>query len=185
VPRPQRNVHGEPELVLDLDGPEPTPGPMPEPPPLRAETQAELAHPIAGLGARALAGLLDVAILAGIDVTVLYFTLKICGFAREELLLLPLVPLVAFLVLLNGGYFVAFVAAGGQTLGKMAASIKVVPAEPDGHWSDRVPLGTAFMRAAASLVSLAPAGAGYLPALLDADRRTVHDRLARTRVVKA
>lgn len=185
VPRVHRSAPEVPELVLDLDAPEPAPAPSPEPPPSRAEAQAGLAHPVAGLGPRAFAALLDLAILGGIDVTVLYFTLEICGFTRAELLLLPLVPLVAFLVLLNGGYFVAFVAAGGQTLGKMAANIKVVPAEPDGHWSDRVPLGTAFMRAAASLVSLAPAGAGYLPALLDADRRTVHDRLARTRVVKA
>jgi uncharacterized RDD family membrane protein YckC len=185
VPRPHRSANDEPELVLDLDGPEPAPEPALEPPPSRAEAQAGLAHPVAGLGPRALAGLIDLAILGGIDVTVLYFTLKICGFTRQELLLLPMVPLVAFLVLLNGGYFVAFIAAGGQTLGKMAANIKVVPAEPEGHWSDRVPLGTAFMRAAASLVSLAPAGAGYLPALLDPDRRTVHDRLAHTRVVKA
>ncbi len=94
-------------------------------------------------------------------------------------------PLVAFLGLLNGGYFVAFIAAGGQTIGKMAAGIKVVPAEGEGAWTDRVPLGTAFLRAAACLVSLAPAGAGLLPALLTADHRAVHDRLAHTRVVKA
>jgi len=118
-------------------------------------------------------------------VAVLYFTLKICGFASRELLLLPIVPLVAFLALLNGGYFVAFIAAGGQTIGKMAAGIKVVPAADAGAWTDRVPLGTAFLRAAACLISLAPAGAGLLPALLTADRRAVHDRLAHTRVVKA
>ena len=132
-----------------------------------------------------LAGAIDLVILAGIDASVLYFTLKICGLSRSELLLLPATPLVAFLALLNGGYFVAFIAAGGQTIGKMAGGIKVVPADAETSWTDRVPVGTAFVRAAAYLVSIVPAGAGLLPALLTADRRAVHDRLAHTRVVKA
>jgi uncharacterized RDD family membrane protein YckC len=124
-------------------------------------------------------------ILAGIDAAVLYFTLKICGLSRSELLLLPATPLVAFLALLNGGYFVAFIAAGGQTIGKMAGGIRVVPADAETSWTDRVPVETACVRAAAYLVSIVPAGAGLLPALLTADRRAVHDRLAHTRVVKA
>ena len=107
------------------------------------------------------------------------------GFSLSEIVLLPVVPLVAFLVLLNGGYCVAFIAAGGQTIGKMAAGIKVVPTGVETSRSDRVGLGTSFVRAAAYLVSVAPAGAGLLPALLTTDRRAVHDRLAHTRVVKA
>jgi uncharacterized RDD family membrane protein YckC len=182
--RAQRTAVEEPELALELpDEPEETERLVP--PPSRAAANAELAHPVAGIGPRLIAGIIDLAILGAIDAAVLYFTLKICGFSQSELLLLPMGPLAAFLVLLNGGYFVAFVAAGGQTIGKMAAGIKVIPTDTDAYWSDRVPLGTAFVRAAASLVSLAPAGAGFLPALLAADRRAVHDRLAHTRVVKA
>ena len=42
--------------------------------------------------------------------------------------MLPAVPMLAFLMLLCGGYFVLFTAAGGQTIGKMAAHIRVVNA---------------------------------------------------------
>lgn len=176
------------ELELDLDLPEL--GAEQEdiaPPAARRAEHADkiVAHPAADIGPRLLAGILDLAILGAIDATVLYFTLQICGFSAREIVLLPVVPLVAFLVLLNGGYFVAFIAAGGQTIGKMAAGIKVVLTDVETSWGDRVPLGTAFVRAAASLVSLAPAGAGLLPALLTADHRAMHDRLAHTRVVKA
>ena len=44
----------------------------------------------------------------------------------EDLGILPKGPLIAFLLVQNGGYLVAFT-AGGQTLGKMAAGIRVVP----------------------------------------------------------
>jgi hypothetical protein len=48
-----------------------------------------------------------------------------------------------------------------------------------------VPLAQAVIRAAAIFVSLAPAGLGFLPALLAADRRALHDRIAGTKVVDA
>lgn len=184
--RAQRAAVEEPELGLELPDSRDEREAL-DPIPARAAASAEpiVAHPVADIGPRLLAGLIDLVILGAIDAAVLYFTLKICGFTRGELLLLPIVPLVAFLVLLDGGYFVAFIAAGGQTIGKMAGGIKVVPADGETAWTDRVPLGTAFLRAAATLVSLAPAGAGFLPALLTADRRALHDRLAHTRVVKA
>ena len=56
-----------------------------------------------------------------------------------------------FLSLLNGGYLVVFTVAGGQTLGKMAAGIRVVGVE-----HVRVPVG--FCRPANGRVcSLSPA----------------------------
>jgi uncharacterized RDD family membrane protein YckC len=186
APRAPRSAVEEPELDLEL--PSADTDPEVRPPASAPETgpdDAHETHPVAGIGPRLLAGVIDLVILSGIDASVLYFTLKICGFSRSELLLLPATPLIAFLALLNGGYFVAFVAAGGQTIGKMAGGIKVVPADSGASWSDRVPVGTSFVRAAAYLVSIAPAGAGLLPALLTADHRAVHDRLAHTRVVKA
>ena len=101
------------------------------------------------------------------------------------MLTLPLAPLVSFLLLLNGGYLATFVAASGQTIGKMAAGTRVVPADPAATASERVSFGQAIVRAAGYLVSALPAGAGFLPALLGHERRALHDRLADTRVVKA
>ena len=112
---------------------------------------------------------------------VLYLTLKVCGLDRAAVSAIPLVPFIAFLLLLAGGYFTLFVAANGQTIGKMAAGLKVIPADAS---APRVSLGHAVLRAAAYLVSALPAGLGFLPALIG-ERRAIHDRLAATRVVKA
>ena len=87
--------------------------------------------------------------MSGIDVVVLYFTLKICDSTFAQVLTLPLAPLLAFLVLLNGGYLATFVAAGGQTIGKMAAGIRVIPGGSCGAGAtERVTFGQAVVRAA-------------------------------------
>ena len=138
----------------------------------------------AGVLARLAAAVIDFVLLAGIDVMVLYFTLKICDLTFSDLLLLPAGPVLSFLALLDGGYVTAFVAAGGQTIGKMATGIRVVPADPAAPASERVTLGRAILRAAALFISLLPAGLGLLPALFG-EHRGLHDRLADTRVVKA
>lgn len=140
---------------------------------------------VAPAGPRLAAGLIDLAIVGGIDLTVLYFTLKICELTFAETAALPLAPLIAFLVLLNGGYFATFVAAGGQTIGKMAMGLRVIPGDPVAGPYERVPFGQAVVRAAAYVVSALPAGLGFLPGLIGQDRRALHDRLADTRVVKA
>jgi uncharacterized RDD family membrane protein YckC len=114
---------------------------------------------------------------------VLYLTLRLAGLTFAELTVLPKIPLIAFLLLLNGGYFVLFTAAGGQTIGKMAGGIRVVPQQPE--LGLRVPFSTAVVRAAAYAISLLPAGLGFLPILFSQDGRTLHDRLSDTRVVKA
>jgi uncharacterized RDD family membrane protein YckC len=141
---------------------------------------AWLASPISRLGAAAI----DLLILGAIDATVLYFTLRICELSFAEIGALPWAPLGAFLLLMNGGYFAMFVAAGGQTIGKMAAGIRVVHGASDANTMARVSLGHAIVRAAGYLVSALPVGLGFLPAFLG-DRRALHDRLADTRVVKA
>ena len=130
------------------------------------------------------AALIDALIIGGIDATVLYFTLKICELSWKEIGALPLAPFLGFLLVMNGGYFATFVAAGGQTIGKMAAGLRVVADDTDAEAPARVTLGQAIVRAAAYLVSALPAGLGFVPALLG-DRRALHDRLANTRVVKA
>jgi len=119
-------------------------------------------------------------VLAAIDLAVVYFTLQICGLTVDDFAIVPKVPLVAFLVVLNGGYFVAFT-AGGQTLGKMATGIRVVPNEPTGS----VDLPHSIVRTAIWTILAIPAGLGLLTALLTRDRRALHDRCAGTRVVRA
>jgi uncharacterized RDD family membrane protein YckC len=93
---------------------------------------------------------------------------------------LPKAPLLAFLLVQNGGYLVAFT-AGGQTLGKMAAGIKVVPNESD----STLDLGHSILRTLVWAVLVVPAGLGFLTAFFSDDRRGLHDRCAGTRVVRA
>jgi len=140
----------------------------------------ECAAPDAGVGSRLLAVFLDLVILAAIDVAVVYFTMQICGIGVEDAAILPKGPLVAFLLVQNGGYLVAFT-AGGQTLGKMAAGIRVVPAGSDAP----LDLGRAFLRTMMWGVLAIPVGLGFLTALFSRDHRGLHDRFAGTRVVRA
>jgi uncharacterized RDD family membrane protein YckC len=135
---------------------------------------------IAGLGARFVAVLLDLLILGAVDTLVVYLTLQICGLSLAELAMLPKGPLLAYILVQNGGYFVVFT-AGGQTLGKMVAGIRVVAA--DDH--DTVDLGRAMRRTLVWLALAIPVGLGFLTALLTHDRRGLHDRFAGTRVVRA
>jgi uncharacterized RDD family membrane protein YckC len=139
----------------------------------------------ASIVARLAGGLVDLLIIGGIDLVVLYFTLKICELTFAEWTALPLAPLIAFLALLDGAYFAIFVAAGGQTIGKMATGIRVIPMQSGGNPARRVPLGHAILRAGAYVVSALPAGLGFVPGLFGSERRALHDRLADTRVVKA
>jgi uncharacterized RDD family membrane protein YckC len=133
----------------------------------------------AALSARLAAVIIDVLLLSAIDVAVVYFTMQICGITIGELALLPKGPLAAFLFIQNGGYLLAFT-AGGQTLGKMAAGIRVVPDESD----TALDFGRAFLRTVVWLVLAVPAGLGFLSALFARDHRGLHDRVARTRVVR-
>lgn len=134
----------------------------------------------ATIAARFGAVVIDLIILAVIDLAVVYFTMQICGIGLGELHMLPLGPLVAFLLVQNGGYLVAFT-AGGQTLGKMALGIKVVSTERQ----PSVDLGTAFVRELLWVALAIPAGLGLLTTLFSRDHRGLHDRFARTRVVRA
>ena len=151
--------------------------------PLPASRQASVEPITAGTSIaaapvpRVLAASLDVLILAAIDLVVIYFTLRLCSLTVGEVGVLPMLPLAAFFLLLNGGYLVAFTTAGGQTIGKMALGLKVV-----GAGDEPVSIGTAAIRSAGCLLSTACLGAGLVPALVGG--RAVHDRLADTRVVQ-
>jgi uncharacterized RDD family membrane protein YckC len=142
------------------------------------ERTATAAHEAASPFRRLFAVVVDVLMLGAIDFAVVYLTLGLTGLDFSRLTTLPLVPLVAFLLLLNGGYVAGFTTASGQTIGKMLAGIRVV-----GEQTTRVPLAAAVLRTAALLLTVGSLGIGYLPALGGRDRRAWHDRLAGTRVL--
>ena len=144
------------------------------------ETDRPEAHEDAGIARRIIAAAVDSCILLAIDMVVIYFTMQICGVSMAEFGLLPKGPLVAFLVVQNVGYLVAFT-AGGQTLGKMAAAIKVISDDVEAP----LDIGCALKRTVMWLVLAFPAGLGLLSALFDREHRGLHDRFAGTRVVRA
>ena len=133
----------------------------------------------AGIFSRVMAVAIDLAVLTAIDVLVVYFTLQICGLTAADLGILPKAPLIAFFVVQNGGYLVAFT-AGGQTLGKMAMGIKVISTGS----REQIDVPHSLLRTVLWLVLAIPAGLGFLTALFSPERRGLHDRFAGTRVIK-
>ena len=178
VPRPV--PQSDPEPALEFPEPAITLGDAEEPrmgrPRPRVPGQVSPAA-LSSPGRRVGAAVLDHAILSLIDVTVAYFTLRMALLGPGDWALLPAVPFVAFLAMIHLAYFYAFTAIGGQTIGKMAVHIRVVG--DDG----RVPAASqSVRRTLVAAVSLMAFGLGFLPALFG-DRRALHDRVARTRVV--
>ena len=167
------------DLALDVADPSPAPIVLPEDRVISDAWDRD-ARQDAGVGARFLAVLVDLLILATIDAVVVYFTMQLCYLTIEDLGILPKGPLIAFLFVQNGGYLVAFT-AGGQTLGKMVAGIRVVQSDPEGS----LDVGRAFLRTLIWIVLAVPAGLGFLTALFSRDHRGLHDRFAGTRVVRA
>jgi uncharacterized RDD family membrane protein YckC len=122
---------------------------------------------------------IDFVILLAIDVLVVYFTMQICGLTAADLDVLPKAPLIAFFILQNGGYLVAFT-AGGQTLGKMAMGIKVIST----GGTEQIDVPHSLLRTVLWLLLAIPGGLGFLTALFSPERRGLHDRFAGTRVIK-
>jgi uncharacterized RDD family membrane protein YckC len=135
---------------------------------------------VAALSRRLGAAALDWLMLLALDVGVVYFTLRVSRLAPAQIGLLPPIPMVAFLLLLNGGYLALFTAATGQTIGKMAVGVRVVPVG-----EGPLTVGRSLVRVVVLIASALPAGLGLLPVAFDDARRGLHDRLAKTRVVRA
>lgn len=135
-------------------------------------------------GKRLSAAAMDAALMVGLNAAILWLTLAICGIPAAQARLLPLVPLAVFFVLVDGGYLVLFTAACGQTIGKMAAGIRVVGTSTSAVINDRISVGQALARAISTFASCLPLGAGFWVALIG-DGRALHDRVAHTRVVRA
>jgi uncharacterized RDD family membrane protein YckC len=187
MPRPRGRTANDEEPQLDLEDEETfRSSRQPAQPITRgSEPQTEVQEATTKVSAiaRAIGAGIDLTIMGVIDALVIYLTLRATGLEPAGLWRLPKIPLVGFLMLLNGGYLVLFTAAGGQTIGKMATGIRVVPQDP--ALGLRVPFATAVVRAVTYAVSLLPAGLGFLPILFSPDGRALHDRLADTRVIKA
>jgi uncharacterized RDD family membrane protein YckC len=133
------------------------------------------------LAVRVGAGLIDLVLLVGIDAAVLYLTLRVTGLQNtvEDLRVLPPIPFVGFLAVLAFGYVSAFTVAGGQTIGKMALSLRVI-----GDDGRPVDAAGGMLRALGCMLVPITLGLSYLPALFSSDHRALHDRLAGTRVVR-
>ena len=187
-PRPAPRGVSAPDL---LGPPEPPVGPAPgfewnDDPPTEPEAPGSrggetTAGPSAtddGLAARLRAGAIDAALLVAVDLVVVWLTFRVAGVSSDEWGLLPVVPLLGFLFLLDTAYLVTFTAASGQTIGKMLSGVRVVYGD-----HRRVPFGHAVLRSVVVLLCVAPAGLGLVPLFLDAARRGIHDRIAGTRVV--
>jgi uncharacterized RDD family membrane protein YckC len=133
------------------------------------------------LGLRVGAGAIDAVLLITLDAAILYLTLRVTGLSNsiEDIRVLPPIPFVGFLALLAFSYVEAFTVAGGQTVGKMLMSLRVIAA--DGR-----PLDAAggVLRAAGCMLVPITLGLSYVPALVTSDHRALHDRLAGTRVVR-
>jgi uncharacterized RDD family membrane protein YckC len=81
---------------------------------------------------------------------------------------------------INIVYYVGFIGKKGATPGKMIMKIKIVT--PSGQ---PVSYGTAFLRYIGLIISFMILGIGYLMAIFDRkEKRTLHDRIASTRVIR-
>lgn len=145
------------------------------------DASAAAAEPVTLAARRLMAAAVDTALLGGIATGVLWATLRLCGLGFGEALTLPVIPLAAFLLLVVAGYLLMFTVAGGQTVGKMLAHIRVV----DGQTSRAgLTAKQAATRALLTLPSVLVLGVGFLPALAG-QGLALHDRLSDTRVVDA
>jgi uncharacterized RDD family membrane protein YckC len=191
VPRPSRSIEGAPVLDFVEDAPPPVvavaaresgpPGrrwPVGQTEPTAIEAARAAPAEVSGPLPRLAAAAIDHLLLGAIDLAVLYFTLRLAGLTTADLSVLPVVPLLAFLLFVKLSYFSAFTAVGGQTIGKMAARIRVVTAE-----DQTVDGALAVKRTLAGAASAALFGLGFVPALIGSERRALHDRLTHTRVV--
>lgn len=184
VPKPSRSIASAP--VLDFAEQAPAAPVIESTADVRARTAARLAPPlpelehvqVSGPGRRLAAAAVDHLLLSAIDLSVIYLTLRMAGLPMAQWTVLPPAPLAAFLVFVKLSYFCAFTAVGGQTIGKMAARIRVVTTE-----DAPVDGARAIKRTLAGAVSAALLGFPYLPALVGAERRALHDRVTHTRVI--
>ncbi len=121
---------------------------------------------------------IDTTLLLGINLAVIYFTLRLASLSVAEAAQLPLIPLGVFLLFFDLAYLIILTACGGQTIGKMALGLRVERCS-----GEPVRLIGALTRTVAYAISVLPAGLGLAGVFLGR-RRTLHDLIANTQVVR-
>jgi uncharacterized RDD family membrane protein YckC len=148
-------------------------------PPVGRLAPPQAAEPWRGLAAAAI----DASFIGLLNVAILWLTLRWSDLAFVDASLLPALPLATFFLLVALGYLLMFTAAGGQTLGKMTAGVRVVGAA-DGAEGRPVTVQQAVLRSMLALPSGLIFGLGFLPSVFGSGQ-SLHDRLAHTRIVRA
>jgi len=149
-------------------------------PPAARMSESAQAEPWRGL----LAAAIDATFIGLLNVAIFWITLRWTGLAFVDASLLPVLPLGTFFILVALGYLAMFTAAGGQTVGKMVAGVRVVAAEPGGADAPPLTVQQALLRSVLAVPSVLLLGLGFLPAVLGTGK-SFHDRLAHTRIVRA
>jgi uncharacterized RDD family membrane protein YckC len=171
--------------LLDMRPREETPpAPVLETPSPVAARGREAQDQPAGALRRIEAACVDLLFIGPINVAVVWLTLQRCDLTFAEAWQLPMLPLLAYLFLVDSGYLLMFTLTNGQTVGKMAAGLRVIGASPDAVTNDHVTLRQAAVRAILTFPSVLALGLGFAPALLGRGL-ALHDRFAHTRVVRA
>jgi uncharacterized RDD family membrane protein YckC len=145
---------------------------------VETETDAQKL-PKAGFWIRFVATILDgflVLVLQGILGGLLYLAGAFNGGANEGLALLVQI----FTYLLSFVYYIFFTGYGGQTPGKMVLRIKVIRC--DGSPINY--LCAAFREVPAKFIAGIIFGIGYLMVAFDEQKQGLHDRMAKTYVIK-
>jgi len=133
---------------------------------------------------RILAGLVDLVIHGLILAALCLGAVRVLGSSAQavllsEALLRVALPLFLVMLLIFLGYQVFFAATAGQTPGQMLLGLRV-----EDETGDSPTLGPALLRALVLLACLLPLGLGLLLILADPERRTLADKISRTRVTR-
>ena len=123
------------------------------------------------------------AIILGIAEAIITFPLSFMGFfSSDQATAFALIQLVSMILnfIIPAVYESWFVGKYAATPGKMACKLKVVMSE-----GDRVSFGRSIGRHFAKYISALTLGIGYIMAGFDVQKRTLHDRICDTRVIKS
>jgi uncharacterized RDD family membrane protein YckC len=133
----------------------------------------------APLGLRVLAGLYDLLPLLGLWFAAGLLALALTGGALDPHRFAHKLLVQGLVLTLSAAYFVLSWTRGGQTIGMRAWRLRVV--RTDGS---RLSAPRALLRFTVAMISLAALGGGFWWALIDHHRRTWHDIVAATLMVR-
>ena len=129
-----------------------------------------------GFWIRAGAKIIDYMILGVVQLVSSFLTIFLSTLMNEVVVI---ILVNVFYISVGAGYTAFFLGRYGATIGKMACQLKVVRSdgEPLTYWRG---LGRYF----AEMISGMILGIGYIMAAFDDEKRTLHDRICDTRVVR-